>query len=237
MAHTATSYTLGRAAEATLVAQMETLSDARFITAFGSVLAALPIWRPAHRLRHALFGRYDVARQAAPRKMRPRSSVRVICQRSQYLRRDQRARLYASGVRSITRRGRDLSLRRRYADARCVAAAGGRHRQAGDLGGIGDDVACLAHRGRPLPHQGLRPIARRRLGLSFRAPEYCPIRHKTPVGSTRHEGLDLHRFQLSHVPVSVKAHFIGTLAAPCDNNWPVARARPRGLRLETENFH
>jgi len=40
MAHTATSYTLGQQGEADLVAKMETLSGARFITAFGSVLAA-----------------------------------------------------------------------------------------------------------------------------------------------------------------------------------------------------
>jgi maleate cis-trans isomerase len=41
MAHTATSYTLGQSREAELVAQMEALSGARFITAFGSVLEAL----------------------------------------------------------------------------------------------------------------------------------------------------------------------------------------------------
>jgi maleate cis-trans isomerase len=41
MAHTATSYTLGREAEAALVERMERLSGTRFITAFGSVLAAL----------------------------------------------------------------------------------------------------------------------------------------------------------------------------------------------------
>jgi maleate isomerase len=40
MAHTATSYTLGQTREAELVAQMEALSGARFITAFGSVLEA-----------------------------------------------------------------------------------------------------------------------------------------------------------------------------------------------------
>ena len=40
MAHTATSYTLGEQREAELVAGMEALSGARFITAFGSVLAA-----------------------------------------------------------------------------------------------------------------------------------------------------------------------------------------------------
>jgi maleate isomerase len=40
MAHTATSYTLGEAREAELVREMEALSGARFITAFGSVLAA-----------------------------------------------------------------------------------------------------------------------------------------------------------------------------------------------------
>jgi maleate isomerase len=40
MAHTATSYTLGQSREAELVAQMEAASGARFITAFGSVLAA-----------------------------------------------------------------------------------------------------------------------------------------------------------------------------------------------------
>jgi maleate cis-trans isomerase len=40
MAHTATSYTLGQSREAELVAQMEALGGAPFITAFGSVLAA-----------------------------------------------------------------------------------------------------------------------------------------------------------------------------------------------------
>src|SRR5579863_4999208 len=40
MAHTATSYTLGREREAELVTRMEAASGARFITAFGSVLAA-----------------------------------------------------------------------------------------------------------------------------------------------------------------------------------------------------
>jgi maleate cis-trans isomerase len=41
MAHTATSYTLGQTREARLVAEMEAISGARFVTAFGSVLAAL----------------------------------------------------------------------------------------------------------------------------------------------------------------------------------------------------
>ncbi len=41
MAHTATSYTLGREAEAEVVRRQEELSGARFITAFGSVLEAL----------------------------------------------------------------------------------------------------------------------------------------------------------------------------------------------------
>src|SRR5438105_8186351 len=41
LAHTATSYTLGRDGEAELVARMEKQSGIPFITAFGSVLAAL----------------------------------------------------------------------------------------------------------------------------------------------------------------------------------------------------
>ncbi|MBR0657332.1 maleate cis-trans isomerase family protein [Plastoroseomonas arctica] len=41
LAHTATSYTLGQAREAALVAEMEALSGTRFITAFGATLAAL----------------------------------------------------------------------------------------------------------------------------------------------------------------------------------------------------
>jgi maleate isomerase len=41
MAHTATSYTIGEAREAALVAEMEAISNTRFITAFGSVLVAL----------------------------------------------------------------------------------------------------------------------------------------------------------------------------------------------------
>jgi maleate isomerase len=41
MAHTATSYTLGREAEAALVRQQEAASGTRFVSAFGSVLEAL----------------------------------------------------------------------------------------------------------------------------------------------------------------------------------------------------
>ena len=41
LAHTATSYTLGKDGEAALIARMEAQSGIRFITAFGSVLAAL----------------------------------------------------------------------------------------------------------------------------------------------------------------------------------------------------
>ena len=41
MAHTATSYTLGKKAEAQLVERIERESGVRFVTAFGSVLAAL----------------------------------------------------------------------------------------------------------------------------------------------------------------------------------------------------
>jgi maleate cis-trans isomerase len=41
LAHTATSYTLGREGEAALIARMEAQSGIPFITAFGSVLAAL----------------------------------------------------------------------------------------------------------------------------------------------------------------------------------------------------
>src|SRR6187549_3144157 len=40
MAHTATSYTLGREGEAALVAKLERASGIPFVTAFGSVLAA-----------------------------------------------------------------------------------------------------------------------------------------------------------------------------------------------------
>jgi maleate isomerase len=40
LAHTATSYTLGEAREAALVTAMEALGNARFVTAFGGVLAA-----------------------------------------------------------------------------------------------------------------------------------------------------------------------------------------------------
>ena len=41
LAHTSTSYTLGREGEAALAADMEARHGVRFITAFGSVLAAL----------------------------------------------------------------------------------------------------------------------------------------------------------------------------------------------------
>jgi maleate cis-trans isomerase len=51
LAHTATSYTLGREREAALVAEVEALSGARFITAFGSTLAALE-WLGCKRIAY-----------------------------------------------------------------------------------------------------------------------------------------------------------------------------------------
>ncbi|HEY4251861.1 MAG TPA: hypothetical protein VGM87_11690, partial [Roseomonas sp.] len=51
LAHTATSYTLGRDREAALVADMEKLAGARFITAFGSTLAALE-WLGCRRIAY-----------------------------------------------------------------------------------------------------------------------------------------------------------------------------------------
>lgn len=51
LAHTATSYTLGREREAALVSEMEALSGARFVTAFGSTLAALE-WLGCKRIAY-----------------------------------------------------------------------------------------------------------------------------------------------------------------------------------------
>lgn len=51
LAHTATSYTLGREREAALVAAMEALSGARFVTAFGATLAALE-WLGCQRIAY-----------------------------------------------------------------------------------------------------------------------------------------------------------------------------------------
>lgn len=51
LAHTATSYTLGREREAALVAEVEALSGARFTTAFGSTLAALE-WLGCKRIAY-----------------------------------------------------------------------------------------------------------------------------------------------------------------------------------------
>lgn len=51
LAHTATSYTLGREREAALVAETEALTGARFTTAFGSTLAALE-WLGCRRIAY-----------------------------------------------------------------------------------------------------------------------------------------------------------------------------------------
>ncbi len=51
LAHTATSYTIGREREAALVAEIEAQSGARFITAFGSTLAALE-WLGCKRIAY-----------------------------------------------------------------------------------------------------------------------------------------------------------------------------------------
>jgi len=52
LAHTATSYTLGRETEAELVRRQEVASGTRFVTAFGSVLEALA-WLDVRRIAYA----------------------------------------------------------------------------------------------------------------------------------------------------------------------------------------
>ena len=128
LAHTATSYTLGSAREAALVAEMEAIGGARFITAFGSVLAALQhLGVQAHRLCHALLRRDDGAGRAASGAMRhQRRQFRASRRCPEYLRGEQRARLCDRAPGRPPRGGGDFSQRRRHADARRAAGAGSR---------------------------------------------------------------------------------------------------------------
>jgi maleate cis-trans isomerase len=169
MAHTATSYTLGQGLEATLVERMEALSGARFVTAFGSVLEALA-HLGARRIAYATP--YSAEMTARGKHHLERCGLEVVS--SGHL--SNVRNIYEESLRHrppgrSSGRRCDLPVRRRHAHARCIEATGRGYRQACDLGGIGHDVACLAHRGRTLPHRRLRPVARRR-DVVFRAPRY-----------------------------------------------------------------
>ncbi|MDE2517407.1 MAG: hypothetical protein KGL12_15370 [Rhodospirillales bacterium] len=75
LAHTSTSYTLGQAAEAALVARIEAASGRRMITAFGAVLAALA----ALGLRRiALATPYSPATTAMGRAHLEAHGIRVV---------------------------------------------------------------------------------------------------------------------------------------------------------------
>jgi Arylmalonate decarboxylase len=164
LAHTATSYTLGEAREAALVAEMEALGNARFITAFGSVLAAFEALG-VRRIAYATPYSADMTAQGKAHletcgvnvvKAGHLDNVRNIYQET-----SERAYAIARQGRPF-RRGGDIPQRRGHADARCVAGAGRRYRQAGDFGGVRHDVACAANRRCPPSILRLRAIAARR---------------------------------------------------------------------------
>ncbi len=132
MAHTATSYTLGQAREAELVAEMETIGNARFITAFGSVLAAL---QHLGIRRIAYATPYSAEMTARGRLHLESCGINVVNagtprQRPQHLRGEQRTRLCDRPAGRSPRGGSHFPLRRRDADPRCASAAGRRYRQA-----------------------------------------------------------------------------------------------------------
>ena len=128
LAHTATSYTLGAAREAQLVAEMEALGGCRFITAFGGVLAALK-HLGIRRIAYATPYSAEMTARGAQHLEQCGVACRQLrasrrCQ--EYLRGEQRARLCDRPPGRSSRGGGDLSQRRRHADARCVAGVGSR---------------------------------------------------------------------------------------------------------------
>jgi maleate isomerase len=96
LAHTASSYDLGRDGEAALIARLEQLTGTRVVTAFGSVVRALQRLGVTRLALGPLLGRDDARSQTASRKLR--LSGRQFRQsegRHEHLRRDRRARLSA----------------------------------------------------------------------------------------------------------------------------------------------
>ena len=135
--------------EAELVAQMEALSGARFITAFGSDAGSLlaPRRSPGstdatpYSAEMTSLGKRHPSKHAACRLSVPGhlTGVRNIYEENS-------GEAYAI-ARQVDHPDADVIFLSGVGmpTARCVEAAGGRHRQACDFGGIGDDVACLTN--------------------------------------------------------------------------------------------
>ena len=146
LAHTATSYTLGRGAEADLLQHLQSQYAIPVATAFGSVAAALNalgVKRLALGTPYSeeitLKGKahleecgFEVVSHEPPRE----------CYR--HLRRDGRARLPAGPLRGQTRSPGGFSERHRHADHRDSGGTGAGPRQASAFRRFGNDVACVA---------------------------------------------------------------------------------------------
>ena len=162
MAHTAMSATLGAAGEADLVARMEREHGIPFITAFGSVLAALA---RLGATRVALGTPYDAGATARTRAYLEAQGIEVVSEgrlegvTNIYDETAARARARAPGGRARGAGG--VPQRAGHADRRDARGHGARPRQARGLGGSGDDVERAARRRRARAARRLRPAARR----------------------------------------------------------------------------
>ncbi len=159
VAHTATSYHLGRVREAELLARLTAATGIPVVTAFGSVVAALERLGVRRVALGAPYSAETTAQGKAHLEAHGFSVVksRESAGRQQHLRRDRRACLWLGAAgRSAGGRG-GVPLRHRDADAAGPRDARTGFAEAGDFERLGDDVAWSAKLRRAPADPRLRP--------------------------------------------------------------------------------
>jgi maleate cis-trans isomerase len=140
LAHTATSYTLGRQAEAQLLERLRGRCGTPVATAFGSVLAAL---EALGATRVALGTPYSEKTTLRGKALLEEHGLEVVS----HGRLENVTNIYdetPERARRHTRRARSLSERTRHADDLHPRYPRARAGQAGDLRCLGHDVAGVA---------------------------------------------------------------------------------------------
>ena len=159
IAHTATSYHLGRQGEAELLDRLEKVTGRRVVTAFGSVVRALQ----RLNIRKLALGTPYSAEVTLQGKSTSRSAwvrcreVRPFERHREHLRHNRRSRLRTGAVSRYRGCRSGVSQRHRNADGDGIGAARTGSRQACPLQRLGDDVACAAAGGCRWPDHRLRP--------------------------------------------------------------------------------
>ncbi|MGH7045163.1 MAG: maleate cis-trans isomerase family protein [Stellaceae bacterium] len=161
LAHTATSYYLGREGEAELVARLEKSTGTRVLTAFGSVLRALERLGVRKLALGAPYSRETTLQGKAHLEAHGLQVVKFDNLKGchQHLRRNRGARLWSRAAGRLRRGRGGVSERHRDADLARPRSARAGSGQAGHLKQLRDDVARAAHRRSAPADPRLRPAA------------------------------------------------------------------------------